>query len=614
MAERNFGTVNMGDNVTLYEPVDRSANTMEEISETLKVIAQGGELKLPTPEASVDNNTGTPEVEVSIDKQNKISFEFKNLKGETGPKGADGATGPQGPAGADGITSFNGRTGAITPQKGDYTATMVGAAEKVHQHNDGYSVFYVAKICDDDSFSSNALGAPVLGEQCYMLSCSGAAVFGSGNIVFQGCSQNVFGQMSGALENDSIAIIDEIIGRIDETNKKKLWLDITINLSLFGGSVASNGFFSSSRIYLRNSNSFSDVFSPWSVFDLQVSHSSSTRNGSYTNSERTKYKFTAYIEDLSKLSIDVVGSNNNGDYSNCSLVGDITSNYDLALFSQNYTERNSFICGRNNFSTKSYDVLFGTGNVALHDYLFVTGPAANVSKESTDKFIIGKGQVAAKFDFRENVVSRANAFRVTDTGTFSSGANNTSGADYAEMFEWDDGNPNNEDRVGRFVTLNGDKIRFANRDDDYIIGITSGNPSVVGDVHDDQWNKMFLTDIFGRPIWEDVIIPGHTEEVLLDPSDPSKGSNIAIIEEKTIHRQKINPDYNKDEKYVARSDRPEWSPVGLLGKLVCIDDGTCQVNGWATVADGGVATSSTERTKYRVMKRLDETHIQILIL
>ena len=29
----------------------------------------------------------------------------------------------------------------------------------------------------------------------------------------------------------------------------------------------------------------------------------------------------------------------------------------------------------------------------------------------------------------------------------------TPASDYAEMFEWEDGNPENEDRVGYFVTL-----------------------------------------------------------------------------------------------------------------------------------------------------------------
>lgn len=52
----------------------------------------------------------------------------KGDKGDTGPQGETGPQGPMGPAGeAAGVASFNGRTGAVTPQKGDYTADMVGA-------------------------------------------------------------------------------------------------------------------------------------------------------------------------------------------------------------------------------------------------------------------------------------------------------------------------------------------------------------------------------------------------------------------------------------------------------------------------------------------------------
>jgi len=217
-------------------------------------------------------------------------------------------------------------------------------------------------------------------------------------------------------------------------------------------------------------------------------------------------------------------------------------------------------------------------------------------------FIIGKGTFAAK----------ANAFRVGAEkvwgGTYSS-----SGADYAEMFEWIDGNPAGEDRAGRFVTMDGDKIRFAEPGDAFILGIVSGNPSVVGDVHDDQWQGMFLYDVFGRPVWEDVDIPAETAEEP-DPEKPGKTITRVISPAHTEHRQALNPDYDSTQTYIPRSERPEWDAVGMMGKLVAVDDGSCKANGWCTVGEGGVAVSSAERTAYRVMKRLDETHVQVLVL
>lgn len=219
----------------------------------------------------------------------------------------------------------------------------------------------------------------------------------------------------------------------------------------------------------------------------------------------------------------------------------------------------------------------------------------NVSSNINNyRFIVGKGSSDS---------SRANCLRVTDTGVYATGNYNTSGADYAELFEWADKNPKAEDRAGRFMTLDGEKIRIATPQDEYILGIVSGNPSVVGDVHDDQWSGMFLTDIFGRPLWEDVEVPDEVDEE----------GNI-IVPAHTKHRQKLNPAYDNNQAYQPRTERPEWDAVGLVGKLVALDDGTCSVNGWATVGEGGIATMSTNCTKYRVMARLDDTHIRVMIL
>ncbi|MCI8350428.1 MAG: calcium-binding protein [Oscillospiraceae bacterium] len=76
----------------------------------------------------------------------------------------------------------------------------------------------------------------------------------------------------------------------------------------------------------------------------------------------------------------------------------------------------------------------------------------------------------------------------------------------------------------------------------------------------------------------------------------------------------MNPNYNNDQKYIPRTERPEWDAVGLLGKLVAVDDGSCQMNGWCKVGEGGIAVHSEQCTPYRVMTRLDETHIRVLIL
>lgn len=64
------------------------------------------------------------------------------------------------------------------------------------------------------------------------------------------------------------------------------------------------------------------------------------------------------------------------------------------------------------------------------------------------------------------------------------------GADFGEYFEWYDGNPNNEDRTGYFVTLHEDtgKIKIANSEDD-ILGITTDSEAFIGNYGEDKKNN-----------------------------------------------------------------------------------------------------------------------------
>ena len=232
----------------------------------------------------------------------------------------------------------------------------------------------------------------------------------------------------------------------------------------------------------------------------------------------------------------------------------------------------------------------GMGNHALH---FQTKIGVYSTDGTTDDyFIIGNGSYAS--------TSRSNAFRVDSSGrVYAKSAVNSTGADYAELFEWLDGNPENEDRIGLFVTLDGEKIRLANADDDYILGAISGMPGVVGNNHSETWQGMWLTDIYGR-------VQKHT--VHLDAEYDDDGN--VIREECDIVEPIINPDYNPDEKYVPREERKEWGIVGMMGQLIVIDDGTCEVNGNCTVGDGGTATAS--ESGWRVIARIDDTHVKVL--
>lgn len=224
----------------------------------------------------------------------------------------------------------------------------------------------------------------------------------------------------------------------------------------------------------------------------------------------------------------------------------------------------------------------------------------NVAKGSTGSYTTDSGYFIVGCGTGSSAT--ANCLRATESKVYGK-TYSSSGADYAEMFEWLDGNISNEDRIGKFITLDGDKIKLATSQDDYILGVVSGNPSVIGDSHSDQWAYMFEQDIFGRPIYETVTIPEEKDD----------DGNI-IVEEHTEEQLKVSKQYDNTQPYIARDKRKEWVAVGLLGKLICIDDGTAEINGYVKPNENSIATYSEAKTKYRVMKRIDETHIQIMIL
>ena len=70
--------------------------------------------------------------------------------------------------------------------------------------------------------------------------------------------------------------------------------------------------------------------------------------------------------------------------------------------------------------------------------------------------------------------------------------------------------------------------------------------------------------------------------------------------------------YDKDAEYIPRSKRREWSPVGLAGRLVAVDDGSCTAGGYVS-ARNGIGHTAFAKTGVKVLKRLDGTHIEVLI-
>ena len=218
-------------------------------------------------------------------------------------------------------------------------------------------------------------------------------------------------------------------------------------------------------------------------------------------------------------------------------------------------------------------------------------------------FVIGNGTSSSAL---------SNAFSVQFDGTVKAKSTITASttADYAEFFEWLDKNPNEEDRVGHFVTLDGDKIKIATSEDDYILGIVSGEPFVLGNGDCDTWNGMYLHDEFRRTMYE----PAPKMIEILDSEGNPTGEYEEVEGEYEGTRPILNPDYDPTQEYVSRFDRVEWSPVGMLGVLAVLHDGTAEVNGYVTVNDEGIATKCTRDTSnsYRVIKKISDKVVEVI--
>jgi hypothetical protein len=169
-----------------------------------------------------------------------------------------------------------------------------------------------------------------------------------------------------------------------------------------------------------------------------------------------------------------------------------------------------------------------------------------------------------------------NVFRVNGLGgVFGVGAYNTSGADYAEMFEWEDGNKLDEDRRGITVVLgNNGMIHMATGTDNPmdVIGVVSVNPSVLGDTKWNEWSGRFLRDKFGAKLSNTLYyisnVSNETDRVRCGINDTPPNGYEKITSSEFI----VNPKFDPNTPYISRENRPEWVAIGLIGKLRVLPD------------------------------------------
>ena len=253
----------------------------------------------------------------------------------------------------------------------------------------------------------------------------------------------------------------------------------------------------------------------------------------------------------------------------------------------------------------------------------------------------------------------------------------SSGADYAEYFEWSElvqSNDLNRDLIGYFVSLdvdNNEKIKIAPNSES-VIGISTSKSAYAGFVCDGAelgWKDAHLRDDFGRIIYQlsyeqsfmdifhkynidisqDLIklvkdnsitsyvtYPANDYKLKLEHqrfiqnldrfnykivnsanlSSYIEGLNrndrsnmfIELKQASCVPVSVANPKYDPSKTYIPRSQRPEWTPVSLMGKVLVRDNGNCKPGEKCDCVDGIAVPGS----HWYVLSRTSNNVIKIL--
>ncbi len=172
--------------------------------------------------------------------------------------------------------------------------------------------------------------------------------------------------------------------------------------------------------------------------------------------------------------------------------------------------------------------------------------------------------------------------------------------------------------MGYFVTVK-DGLLYKANDGEYIAGITSGNPSIVGNADEDYYWR-YERDEFNRIVMEGVPETVQLEDEDGNPVFDEETHEPVMVETGNIvpnARMKLAEGYDPSlqESYIERKYRKEWDYVGMLGVLPVRDDGTCIPNHFCKCGGNGIATFSSERgfDTFYVMDRVSENVISVII-
>ena len=240
-----------------------------------------------------------------------------------------------------------------------------------------------------------------------------------------------------------------------------------------------------------------------------------------------------------------------------------TSNSITASASIDSGRNNAILGGASNSITAAMTNPYGSGDPLNPNYessnnVIIGGRTNQITGEARSCVVVGENGIATTNDHAVlyvagidaggatlnaiSLVGNAGAGGAVAGNGYADVAFNGGGADFAEMFEWDDGNPDDEDRVGYFVQLTTSPDGLSNGKIEIggsgrIVGPVSSMPGSIVNAAGLNWNGRFVRDDFGR--------------YQLD----ADGNRIE------------DPSYNPNLQYRIREARKEWSPIGLKGRV-----------------------------------------------
>lgn len=307
-------------------------------------------------------------------------------------------------------------------------------------------------------------------------------------------------------------------------------------------------------------------------------------------------------------------------------------------------------------------VTSGASNTGSSTYSFVPGGRGNTSSHTHAGAMCGGSATRGNFDVVIGATDTATASTANNTIRFqgtggnikADGSLTTPEADYAEMFEWYDGNPNNEDRIGRFVSIHDGKIVMgAGRADktglaNYLasaftdpnspttvpmLGVVSGMPGVIGDGAPNKWSGVHVRDKFKRKsykqyIKKEWINEDNMPEYVYVATDDGKVydeypqySHTGMISAKVVPESaeekevvafpEVNPLYDHSAVYVPRHERQEWDAIGLIGKLIVKSAEPITSDYVRSSQDGRALNATVDNGIARVLRIIDNYTVEV---